>query len=334
MDIKIKKNITVLSVILLVGVVGALAFNFPKKATEKPKDLTSLIKENTQDTKLIDANTDHNQALDVAEYAVKKGIKFPEIIINFDTHSDVYLNYPVMEQDAAGVESWINELFVKNPNLKELYWVMPNEESNKPSLQTLFAENDFSNIENAVPLYGNSLNDDVPWLYFVFNPLYKKAYPQEFLVNLRDGVINEYSRNEQINNLFFKKKYKYKKIKIITCTKETLPNFNGKKVFLSIDADYTSNSGFDTVDDFKINKTPTGISNTFYDIFKTIKDKNIKPEIISMSLSPQYLPKKDHEFVNNLFKEIIQISGMRDEINTYKRRYDPDPHYIEKHYDR
>ena len=57
---------------------------------------------------------------------------------------------------------------------------MPNEESNKPSLQTLFAENDFSNIENAVPLYGNSLNDDVPWLYFVFNPLYKKAYPQEF----------------------------------------------------------------------------------------------------------------------------------------------------------
>lgn len=101
------------------------------------------------------------------------------------------------------------------------------------------------------------------------------------------------------------------------------------KGILSIDADYTSNSGFDTVDDFKINKTPTGISNTFYDIFKTIKDKNIKPEIISMSLSPQYLPKKDHEFVNNLFKEIIQISGMRDEINTYKRRYDPDPHYIE-----
>lgn len=144
MDIKIKKNITVLSVILLVGVVGALAFNFPKKATEKPKDLTPLIKGITQDTKLIDANTDHNQALDVAEYAVKKGIKFPEIIINFDTHSDVYLNYPVMEQGAARVESWINELFVKNQNLKELYWVMPNEESNKPSLQTLFAENDFS----------------------------------------------------------------------------------------------------------------------------------------------------------------------------------------------
>ena len=82
---------------------------------------------------------------------------------------------------------------------------------------------------------------------------------------------------------------------------------------MSIDADYTGNSGFDTVDDFKINKTPTGISNTFYDIFKTIKDKNIKPEIISMSLSPQYLPKKDHEFVNNLFKEIIQISTMYDE---------------------
>lgn len=57
---------------------------------------------------------------------------------------------------------------------------MPNEESNKPSLQTLFAENDFSNIENAVPLYGNSLNDDVPWLYFVFNPLYKKHIHKNF----------------------------------------------------------------------------------------------------------------------------------------------------------
>ena len=116
--------------------------------------------------------------------------------------------------------------------------------------------------------------------------------------------------------------------------KRNIAGYGRQKVFLSIDADYTSNSGFDTVDDFKINKTPTGISNTFYDIFKTIKDKNIKPEIISMSLSPQYLPKKDHEFVNKLFKGIIQISGMRDEINIYKRKYDPDPHYIEKHYNR
>lgn len=332
----IKKFIKItIYLVLFIGIVGGFTFNFSSKTKEVPlKDFTPLVKDVTNNTKLIDANTDHNQALDVAEYAVKKGIPFPEIAINFDTHSDVYLNYPVMEQDFAGVESWLNELFVNNPNLKELYWVLPNEETVKPSLQTLFAEDDFQNIENAVPLYGNSLNNDIYWLYFVFNPLYKKAYPQEFLVNIKNGVINEYSRDKQINNLFFKKGNKYRKIKIINCTKETLPDMKGKNVFLSIDADYTSNSGFDTVDDFKINKTPVEISNTFYDIFQTLKDKNISPTIISLSLSPQYLPKKDHEFVTKLFKEIIQISGMRDEINTYKRRYDPDPHYIEKHYNR
>lgn len=294
-----------------------------------------LIKEITKNAKLIDLNTDHNQALDVSEFAKKSGGgKLPEILVNFDTHSDIYLNYPVISEGSAGVENWINEFIAKNPEVKEIYWVMPYEEAKNLNLQTLFAENDYHLIPRgkASPLYGNSMNPKIRWLHFVFTPLFKEPFSQEFLINTKTGKINEITPNKALFDYLFTPINQYKRVKIITCTEETLPDFHGKKIFLSIDADYTSNSGFDTAENFSFIKSRKDIEKTFYSILKTVNDKNMKPEIISLSLSPQYLPEIHHEYVATIFYYILQISGKEDVITTYTHKYDNDPNYLEKKY--
>ncbi len=315
-----KQKIILPTIITLTAIliISAIFFSLKKENT----NIIDLIRLTTQNTKLIDANTDHNQALDVAEYAVKSGISIPSILINFDTHSDTYVNYPVIKYGTAGVENWINEFLAKYPQVNELYWVMPDEEAKYIPLQIFFAEDNYDLIKIGTDLYGNSLKKDIKLYKFVFTPLTQKKYTQNFVINTNTGTLNEYVKGLEINKNIFPKDRPYKTIKVTTCTKNTLPDFKGKKVFLSIDADYISNSGFDTYEGFKIRKTPKGIEQGFTDIFKTIKEKNITPEILSMTLSPQYLPKEHHTQVEHIFEFIIHTSGKQDEIKTYKRQYD------------
>ena len=255
----------IFTVILILGLVITGIFVNLKPKQDYLLQAEPLIKKVTQNTKLIDLNTDHNQALDVSEFAKNHGIKAPEILVNFDTHSDIYLNYPVIAEGSAGVENWINELIAKNPELKEIYWVMPYEEAKDLNLQTLFAENDYHLIPRgkATPFYGNSMNPNIRWLHFVFKPLFKEPFSQEFLINTQTGRINEIPSDKKLYDYLFTPINQHKKVKIVTCTEKTLPDFEGKKVFLSIDADYTSNSGFDTAEKFSFIKSQKDIEKTF-----------------------------------------------------------------------
>lgn len=294
--------------------------------TEMPKQITdrqlkSLIQTVSKNTKLIDVNTDHNQVLDVIQYAKKNNIEIPKIIVNFDTHSDIYLNDPGLFPD-SGVEDWLNEYIAYNQKVDTLYWVLPDEEAQNSILKIIFAIKDYNIPKDNTPLFGNSL-DNINWLYFIHKPLYKESFTQEFLLDTKTKKTNEYIEKNKLNEKLFRGKRNYKKIKIVTCTKDSLPNLKGEKVFLSIDADYMSNSGFDTVLNFKFIKSEDDIQNTFYSIFETVKNRNIEPVIISMSLSPQYLPKLRHKFVEKMLNQTIQYSQMKDLISSYKHHYNP-----------
>ena len=282
-------------------------------------NLEKNIKHVTQYTKIIDANIDHNQALDVYEYANKQGIKTPNILINFDTHSDIYLNQKVIHQDGAGIENWINEFIAKNPNVEEVYWVMPKEAALSLKMRVAFLYNNIREITWGFPLFGACFKKNT--LTEIILPITIKPYISNYLINPKDGVLNEYVEDNELNDILFNKNIKYKKIKIITCTENTLPNFNGAEVFLSIDADYLSNSGYDTFEDFKNNKNERSIRKVYKSIFKTIREKNINPTIISLTLSPQYLPKEDHKQVLELFNNTFVTSKHKDTLSNYKRSH-------------
>lgn len=313
-----KVNIYLIVCIITIIIAGFIVEIWNVMKNNKIENYTNNIKEITSQTKIIDANTDHNQALDVAEYAVAQGVKIPKILINFDTHSDIMLNSKV--NGKAGLENWINEYFAKNNNAEILYWVMPKEEALEYELRTFFGENKEKYLQGGVILFGNSLKPDNRGRFAVI-PITLKAYSSDFLIDINSGILNEYYLDNPIVKELFYTDVIYKKIKIITCTEETLPDFKDQDVFLSIDADYISNSGFDTTGDFKILKTPEQIEQSFNNIFKTLNKKHIKPKVISLSLSPQYLPKEHHKQVSDIFIKIIKISGLKDALATYKRTH-------------
>lgn len=324
------KKLTII-LILLALIACAIISGLKEKSKVANLDMSTHLKKIASETKVVDAHLDHNQALDVAEYAKAKGIKLPSILVNFDTHSDIVINTNFFGKDKQrdiNIESWINEIVSKNPEIKEIYWVMPDEEATSIFLKAPFAVDDLSNIQEPQVLYGNSTNKKLSMFHFFFNPLDKKAYEQELLLDTKTGKINENPNDEKLVKEWFNKTEKeLKKIKLITCTTKSLPDFEGKKIFLSIDADYTSNSGFDTVNDFTFIKSENEIKETFYSIFKTLDEKNVKPVIISLSLSEQYLPQIRHQYVADIFTRIMITTNMPDAIETYTRQYEPPKDY-------
>ncbi len=314
------KNIISIIVILLVLSLGVTVYLLkPKEVQFNNLEFEQNIKEFTKNSKIIDANFDHNQALDVADFAISKGIKIPKILINFDTHSDITLNEDVVPL-GADVDNWINEYLAIYPEADEVYWVIPKEEDDRIDLRMFFGENKSRDLPYNTMFYGNSIKEDMR-MKFLFTPLSKKSYTQEVLVDPKTGKLNEFAQNLSITKVLFNPEIKYKKVKITTCTEETLPDFDGKEVFLSIDADYISNSGFDTPGKFINDKNYKQIEQALFKMVKTIKDKNIRPQVINLTLSPQYLPEDDHNQLIDFYNKIFRISGKQDAVSTYSRKY-------------
>lgn len=262
---------------------------------------------------IIDANEDHNQALDVIEYAQKNKVKLPNTIINFDTHSDLYVYKKINPKYGAHIYDWLNEFFAKNPEAEVIYWVMPREEALDKDMQETFIEPD---LEYKSPVQGNSQKNkkDV-------NPYVdKKPYVQYFILNTTNSYMTEITNKK--DELKLKNSPKLKRIKLITCTTKTLPKFKNKPVILSIDADYIVNSGYDTTNDFKIEKSSKKIDKDLKNLIREINKKQINPQIISLTLSPKYVPKKHQKQILNFFKYFIEHSGKQDNLKEYSRKVD------------
>ena len=315
-----KKKLIALLIVLFLIVSAIISTKFEKAKLEK-LDITKNAQKIVENAQLIDINTDHNQVLDVAEYMKANKIKMPSTLVNFDTHSDLVINMDILTFKESNVENWINIIVAKYPEIKEIYWVMPYEEAKSRSLQIAFAENDLEYLLDPQVLYGNSTNPKIKLSHFIFTPLTKKAFEQELLVDTTNGRTHENTTDENIQKIFGKDKSKLKKVKLITCTENTLPNLKDKDILLSIDADYIGNSGFDTIGGFNFIKDNINVNAVFYSIFKTLTMKNANPRVVTLSLSPQYLPIENHEYVKHIFEYILDISNKEDKITNYKNEF-------------
>lgn len=314
-------------ILLMILIIAAIICT--KKHTNNNLDITQNVRQATKSVELIDINTDHNQVLDVAEYMKSHKIKIPSTLINFDTHSDIFLNSKPLKYKETSTASWINNFLAKYPEVNEIYWVLPLEAATNIGLNYIFSDNDLAYLDTPQPLYGNSTNPEISLTHFVFKPLTQQAYTQELLVDETTGMINENTDdNKLINDLFGKEKSKLRTVKLVTCTEKTLPDLKDKDILLSIDADYTSNSGYDTIEDFSFVKTGAGVNATFYSIFKTLNQKHIQPRIITLSLSPQYLPEIHHRYVNEIFEHILYTANKQDVIEKYKNKFLPPDYFM------
>ena len=254
-------------------------------------------------TQFADNFEDHNQMLDAMEYAKKKGVDISEatVLINCDTHSDVYINCPGKES----IADWVNSAIAKNPNITDFYWVVSENMIEDKEFGNLLSGNQIENSfddEAGAPLYQNVgvkadlKNSESVQTYYIS--------PDGFLYD--DNIYGD-----------------GRPIRIHITTEKNLPDFSGKKVISTFDMDFFSNSGVDTKTLYRDNKNEEELNQAFSQMLQTFADHHIQPIMHGNCYSnDDYLPKEDYNQVQGFANEIIKSTPQGlDVLDQYKHKH-------------
>ena len=247
---------------------------------EDKNNLNNIFSE----TKFADNINNHNQALDSIEYAKSKDIKIPKILINFDSHSDIYIgnDSSIDSKQGANIANWVNEC-IADYDLTDVYWIIPEKMVNDKELKHI--------INGKFQLKSDKINDSRPLIQNLeldnIKDLNEGEFMQTFIVDRKDGklihpnlseiemnemlfgkneILVEYTANKNtVLKSFNNKKTVYQekledgrdrfaRVNIHFTTENTLADFKNKEVMTTIDMDYFSNSGIDTTSYYRDNK--------------------------------------------------------------------------------
>jgi len=201
-------------------------------------------------------------AVDDLTDAVSGKSKESTTLINFDAHSDLWVNDPNQKVDGQeSIAQWVNAVLKKNPNIDEVYWVLPDDFKTNPALKDKYFDH-----KGPIPSYDNVLVHHARDLDLYLDKESGKIFTGE--------KPKDYSED------------KYRTVKFHKRTLDELPNMEGKRVAASIDLDYFDNRGYDTSFDGQAEYRGEAGFDRFV---KTLKEKGIKPIHTTMSASPEYV---------------------------------------------
>ena len=274
-------------------------------ASEEDKaNLTKIF----SNAKFVDTFNDHNQMLDAIEYARNNGVNIDEIdtLINFDTHSDLYINGTRNHETIA---DWINSCLSKNPNMTDFYWVVPTNMVYDKEVGNILNGTDTTSFTRDIqgrrtPLFRN---------VGTVADLQNEESVQTYLIGPDDastrGDIRYVTNEDEIAAL---KQKGYRELKVHICTAENLPSFKGHKVITSLDMDYFSNSGVDTIREYRDNKTAEELNEAMSDFLRTMVEKDIQPVIHGSCFSDDYyLPPEDLKQAEEFAAAILETSPQK-----------------------
>ena len=326
----------------------------PGKYSPSAKDKQNLNKI-FAGTEFADNINNHNQALDAIEYAKSKGVKIPQILINFDSHSDIYTGRDsyVSSRKGASIANWVNECIAKH-DLTDVYWVIPENMANDEEVKAILSGE--KEVKNKGSKYSKPLLQNLDKTRTA-NPN-KSDFIQTFIVDKKDGKLFHPNLSEEemiamlngekmIDEEFYKdnsasgtwrEKFarntvyqekmddgrdRFAKVNIHFVTENTLPDFKDKNVMTSIDMDYFSNSGADTMTLYRDNKNEEEKNKAFSKTLDTIAKAGIKPVIHTTCLSDDdYLPHEDIEQATDFANAVITSTPQKtDNIKLYSRTH-------------
>lgn len=246
-------------------------------------------------------NKNHNEAIDVFRHYKEKMGKCPNILVHFDTHSDVYLNSDVY---FCNIANWVNFAVVEF-EIKEIYWVIPNYILNNEKYKKIYEQEKILAVNNCMHGFDNKSCD--------LNSINK----EEFLVNktTKDFVspkkithIEEKCQNFRLQSIF-DLNLGLRNLTVYILTANNISVLNDKEFLLSVDADYFCNSGFDTIENIKNSDISKEELNEEFKIFlKHLKEAQIRPVCTSLTLSAMYLPHKFSQEMIEFFSKIKEAS--------------------------
>ena len=248
----------------------------------------------------IEINTNHNEALNVFENYIKKNGKRIPLLVNFDTHSDVYIN---KKNYIATIANWVNFCF-KNFGVTEFYWIIPNYIIENSEYRKTYQQKTNLRIGPLRCFENIDLDlNKVTKQQFLFDKNTNEliSINKLALINKKCKIFNMPDIEKQLTSLI--------SIDINILTISNLDILSGKEILLSIDADYFCNSGFDTAD--RINnkyiteKELTENINLFLD---KLSENEINPCAVSLTYSPIYIQKKYYQNIEQFFN-LVKNSG-------------------------
>lgn len=198
--------------------------------------------------------------LQAATAAIQEKPDTPTTLLNFDSHSDMWLG-AVAEGD-ENIAQWVNGVLRENPNVDEIYWVIPKDfQQNDQWREAYFEQSGVSDPSTGDRVFVHTQPDST--LYF-----------NKETAELSGKKPEDYSEE------------KYRTVEFHKRTLDELPDLEGKRTALSIDLDFFDNRGFDTAYDASVDfKGEDG----FRELVGTLKDRNIRPDYTTISASPEYV---------------------------------------------
>ena len=238
----------------------------------------------------VESNKNHDEALNVYErYCSLKKCKLP-VLVNYDSHNDVYLYEKTMTPNIA---QWVNYCFSKF-GVREYYWLLPNYMKSKNKKNTNLEE-DYMGL-NIKQLTSFSM---------IYDPLTKKLINQKAF-NATNEKLKKYGLPE-----FIPEQEGIFPITIYVLPFNEFSFLKGKEIALSVDADAFCNSGYDTNDnENNLNMTSIELKEEFKIFINELYDNGIKINVASLTRSPAYFPEKFQKEITEFFEEIKSAAGI------------------------
>lgn len=266
------------------------------------KNIRRVYENRTTHDTFADINFDHNQAIDVLMYAEGQGIKVPPKLINFDTHIDIglgtriendidisnwineYINIGTRVESFTTIGNWINE-YIKKYNVEDIYWVIPKEIRFQDAIRELL------NIEVG-------LSQEILSQIFIFDGKTEGVLIDSKSENILNELLSTLNRLSDTNMLNITPNHKI--VNIHFCTEDSLPDFSGQDVVLSIDADF-----FSCPESWGYSPSSENIEQAISRFLNVLSKKNIRPPITTMSLSIGYTPIENVLQIERFFEFIM-----------------------------
>ena len=255
-------------------------------------------------TKFADNFSDHNQMLDVMEHAKEQlGISLDDVtvLINCDTHSDVYLNSVNVSESIA---DWVNTCLAKTPSITDFYWVVS---------ENMVNDTEVGKILNGELVVNRKNSGQKPLLQNV-----------DIKADLNNNEsVQTYYINNETGKIYANTIKSGRPIRIHICTEKNLPDFKGQKIISTFDMDYFSNSGIDTATSYRDNKTADELNIAFSKLLQTFADHHIQPIIHGNCYSDDdYLPKEDLPQAKQFSDAIINATPQKEDmLEKYKHHH-------------
>jgi hypothetical protein len=265
--------------------------NDPPAATVDRAAVVSAWSDLLRESVSVDLARHNNQVLDFVDELGREGSVDPSqrlTIIHLDTHSDLH-TYPdpAVATDREDISDFMNRL-AKDGRLVEVYWVLP-DWTRDPAYRAKYWEQ---------PL------PDGPVSY-VEGPRVLEIFPDRAERLLYFGAPAGSAETPGV---------RFHKVLL-----SELPSFEGRSdVYLEIDGDYFSNTGFDTALHAHANPTRNEMLADFARVAEALHARGVRPLIASWCLSPVYTAREDELDQERFVLDVLRTGAKVDYLLGYR----------------